>query len=127
MQEQRCHCGAAAAFEDCCGPLLRGERVAETAEQLMRSRYSAYVIGDDAYLRATWHPETRPSRVRFTAGLRWLGLKICACEAGLAVDDQGMVEFVARAKEGGRASRLHERSAFSKVDGRWYYLRGQHL
>lgn len=127
MNNQGCHCGASAQFEHCCGPLLRGEQVADTAERLMRSRYSAFVVGDESYLRATWHPETRPSRVRFSADLNWLGLKIISCQAGLPADTEGMVEFVARSKQGGRATRMHERSAFRKLDGRWYYLRGEHL
>ena len=69
-QETACHCGAGPSFDACCGPLIRGEERAPSAELLMRSRYSAFVEGDEAYLLATWHPDTRPSRVRFDAQQR---------------------------------------------------------
>ena len=93
----------------------------------MRSRYSAFVEGDEAYLLATWHPDTRPSRVRFDAQQRWLGLRIKAVEQGGSGDDRGTVEFVARFKIQGKGHRLHEISRFEKIDGAWYYLDGQHL
>ena len=93
----------------------------------MRSRYSAFVLADEPYLLATWHPDTRPSRVRLDEQQRWLGLKIKACEAGEAGDSSGTVEFVARFKVSGKGHRLHEISRFEKIDGCWYYLDGQHL
>ena len=93
----------------------------------MRSRYSAFVECNEAYLLASWHPHTRPSRVRFNSEQRWLGLRIKECEAGAAADDVGTVEFVARFKVNGKGHRLHERSRFEKIDGRWYYLDGEHL
>ena len=58
------------------------DRCPLTAEQLMRSRYCAFVHEDEEYLLATWHPETRPSRVRFDQAQRWLGLKVYATAAG---------------------------------------------
>lgn len=93
----------------------------------MRSRYSAFVAQQADYLRATWHPDTRPSRVRFDPKQRWLGLRVKSTEAGGAGDDSGKVEFVARYKIDGRGHRLHEISRFEKIDGRWYYLAGDHL
>jgi SEC-C motif domain protein len=93
----------------------------------MRSRYSAFVEEDEKYLLASWHSETRPSRVRFDPDQRWLGLKIKASSAGLAEDDAGTVEFVARFKIKGKGHRLHEISRFEKIEGCWYYLDGQHL
>lgn len=93
----------------------------------MRSRYSAFVECDEAYLLASWHADTRPSRVRFDPGQRWLGLNIKAVEAGGESDKAGTVEFVARYKVAGKGHRLRERSRFEKIDGRWFYLDGEHL
>ena len=122
-----CYCGLQAAFSNCCGRYIVAGDVAQSAEQLMRSRYSAYVECDESYLLASWHPETRPSRVRFDSKQRWLGLKIKSTTAGASEDASGTVEFVARFKVDGKGHRLHEVSRFEKIDGRWYYLEGQHL
>jgi SEC-C motif-containing protein len=92
----------------------------------MRSRYSAFVEVDEAYLLATWHPVTRPSRVRLVPDQRWLGLAIKHLAAGQAQDQSGTVEFVARFKVHGKGHRLHETSRFEKIDGRWYYRDGDH-
>lgn len=92
----------------------------------MRSRYSAFVEGDEPYLLATWHPATRPSRVRLDDKQRWIGLSIKGGEKGQAEDDTGTVEFVARYKIVGRGHRLHETSRFERIDGRWYYRDGDH-
>lgn len=87
----------------------------------MRSRYSAYVLGLIDYLLATWHASTAPGELEL-APLKWLGLELLHVEqAGQA----GVVEFVARYKENGRAGRLHEISRFVREQGRWYYIDGQ--
>ena len=78
----------------------------------------------DAYLRASWHPQTRPSSLAFDPAQRWLGLKIVACKAGGTGDATGQVEFVARYKIHGKAFRLHENSRFCRVDGHWVYVDG---
>ena len=93
----------------------------------MRSRYSAYVELDEAYLLSTWHASTRPSRVRLNPGQRWLGLSIKTCSEGPAEDNWGTVEFVARFKVEGKGHRLRENSRFERIEGRWYYLDGEHL
>ena len=92
----------------------------------MRSRYSAFVVMDEDYLLATWHPATRPSRVRLHTDQRWLGLSIKQCEAGGANDQTGTVEFVARFKLADRGHRLREKSRFEKLGDRWYYRDGEH-
>lgn len=90
----------------------------------MRSRYSAFVREDDAYLAATWHASTRPAEVRSGDGTRWLGLEVKQHRA--IDDDHAQVEFVARWRNpGGRAGRLHELSDFVREHGRWYYVRGE--
>jgi len=119
-----CPCGSGAAYAACCGRWHAGAQHlgAPDAEALMRSRYSAYVREDAAYLLATWHPRTRPAALDFEPGLRWLGLQVRRHVAGDA--DHALVEFVARSKLGGRAHRLHETSRFVREDGRWFYLDG---
>ena len=120
-----CPCADTRVFADCCGPIINGTRAAESAEQLMRSRYSAYVIGDADYLSQSWHSDTRPSRIRLHPADRWLGLQIKSARGGPA-DTEGTVEFVARVKRGGKATRLHETSRFVREDGQWRYLDGKH-
>jgi len=116
--------GKALAFDACCGPALAGTP-APDAESLMRSRYTAFVRGDAAYLLATWHPDHRPASLELDADIRWLGLEVRACRA--TGPDAALVEFVARSRQGGRGHRLHERSRFLRQDGRWYYLDGDIL
>ncbi|WP_295371869.1 YchJ family metal-binding protein [uncultured Pseudacidovorax sp.] len=125
--------GRPLAFADCCGRFLadpqtpaeaRAARVPD-AETLMRSRYTAYGLGDEAWLLATWHPRTRPASLQLadSTPVQWLGLDV---RAHLPLGaDRAEVEFVARSRDGtGRASRLHERSRFVREDGRWYYVDG---
>jgi SEC-C motif domain protein len=90
----------------------------------MRSRYSAFVEGRRDYLLRTWAEETRPETLEFDPGQRWLGLSIRRTSAGGAADDVGEVEFVARSRVGGRGQRLHERSRFRRINGRWVYVGG---
>jgi SEC-C motif-containing protein len=121
---EACPCGSGAARGLCCGPYLDGDAVAPTAEALMRSRYSAFVEGRRDYLLQTWAEDTRPETLEFEPGQRWLGLSIRATSAGGAADDVGEVEFVARSRIEGRGQRLHERSRFRRVNGRWVYVDG---
>lgn len=118
-----CACGSGRVATDCCGR-WHADAPAPTAEALMRSRYSAYVRGDVAYLLATWHADTRPDAASLAPdpGTRWLGLEVKrAVEDG----DTAVVEFVARFKVGGQpAVRLHETSRFVREDGCWFYVDG---
>ncbi|MFT7288661.1 MAG: SEC-C motif-containing protein [Halieaceae bacterium] len=121
-----CLCGHGESLQQCCSRFISEGALPETAEQLMRSRYTAFALGDEAYLLDTWHPDTRPSRVRLDPRQRWLGLSIRATEAGGLDAVAGTVEFVARYKIDGKGHRLHEISRFEKIAGRWYYLDGEH-
>ncbi|KAB7624141.1 YchJ family protein [Alkalilimnicola sp. S0819] len=121
---QDCPCGSGGALAHCCGPILGGEAPAPTAEALMRSRYSAFVLDNTAYLRESWHPSTRPAALAPGEGPNWRGLTIIAA-TGAAEDDTGEVEFVARFEENGRKGVLHETSRFVREGGRWYYLSGE--
>lgn len=91
----------------------------------MRSRYTAFVLGDERYLLETWHPDTRPGKLDLSGDRRWLGLKILATSGGGPEDTLGTVEFVARYKIAGRGYRLHEHSRFERTDGGWRYVDGE--
>jgi SEC-C motif-containing protein len=120
-----CPCGSTRRYAACCGRWYAGalHLQAPDAEALMRSRYSAYVLGLGDYLLATWHPSTRPpGQPSFEPGQRWLGLEVRRHQAD--GNDRAIVEFVARCKLGGRATRLHETSRFVREGGRWYYVDG---
>ena len=127
-----CPCGWPLPYAACCGRYHAGDP-APTAEALMRSRYSAYVLGLEAYLRATWHATTRPDPQTplCDPATRWQGLEIRDCGAersdgnDVAGADDAYVEFVARYKVGGRAFRLHEKSRFVRANSSWYYVDGQ--
>ena len=93
----------------------------------MRSRYTGFVIRDEDYLLATWHPDTRPSRVRLDEKQRWLGLRVRNTSAGGPGEVTGTVEFVARFKIDGKGHRLHEISRFERIGERWFYLDGEHF
>ena len=111
-----CPCGTGLPLVGCCGPLLSAERLAETAEELMRSRYTAYTLGDREHLWRTWDPRTRPQEP-YLGHDRWTGLQVREVVAGGPGDEQGVVDFVA-SFEGGR---LAERSRFVRRAGRWFY------
>ena len=90
----------------------------------MRSRYSAYVLGLEPYLLATWHASTRPAALHLAedAGTKWLGLEVRRHQTQDA--SHATVEFVARYRIAGRGQRLHETSRFVREDGRWFYVDG---
>jgi SEC-C motif domain protein len=121
-----CPCGSQTAYAACCGRWHTGplHLQAPDAQALMRSRYSAYVMGLEDYVLDTWHPSTKPERpMELDPSVRWLGLEVRRHE--LAGGEHAIVEFVARSKLGGRAARLHETSRFVREGGRWYYLDGE--
>lgn len=91
----------------------------------MRSRYSAYVMGLEPYLLATWHASTRPASLELAGetATKWLGLEIRRRQA--TDDSHAVVEFVARYRVAGRGHRLHEISNFVREDGRWFYVDGE--
>lgn len=122
-----CPCGSGQAYAVCCGAFLDNGALPATAEQLMRSRYSAYVLAREDYLLRTWHASTRPAQLGLLdAGpVKWLGLRILRCEAGGAGDREAIVEFMARYQVNGRAERLHEVSHFVRDAGQWLYVDGQ--
>ncbi|TBR13741.1 MAG: hypothetical protein EPO43_09815 [Rugosibacter sp.] len=110
----------------CCGRFHAGS-AAPDAESLMRSRYTAYVLNNEAYLLATWHASTQPTALNLTTqsiaqpSTQWLGLEVKTQDA---TGDSASVEFVIRYRINGRAVRLHEISRFVREEGCWYYVDG---
>ena len=124
-KSQSCYCGSGNAFNVCCEPIIRGAREAETAEQLMRSRYSAYATRNANHLLRSWHSHTRPTSLDLSqSDEQWIRLRIIMTSAGTAIDDNGDVEFVATYKQNGQAHKLHETSQFAREDGEWRYISG---
>jgi SEC-C motif domain protein len=121
----QCPCGSDKPYHACCQPYHDGKPV-PTAEALMRSRYTAYVLHLDWYLLHTWHPSTRPPELTCAEdeAIKWLGLQVKRHES--STESRATVEFIARYKIAGKAERLHEISDFIKIDGQWYYLDGHH-
>ena len=120
---QACPCGRPLTYVDCCAPLHAGAAAVD-AEALMRSRYTAYVRHDAAYLRASWHPSTRPADLDFDGPQPvWLGLEVK--HHAMSGHDRAEVEFVAKYRVGGGSVvRMRERSRFVREDGRWFYVDG---
>jgi SEC-C motif domain protein len=118
----RCPCLSGAAFAECCARFLTGAMDAPTAEQLMRSRYSAFVVGDSEYLLATWHPSTRPVSLELDPALRWVRLDIVGRDRGGPLDRDGIVEFRAFYRHDGERGEQHEVSSFVREAGRWRYV-----
>jgi SEC-C motif domain protein len=118
----RCPCGLGDPYDDCCGRYHRGEAEAPTAELLMRSRFSAFAVGDEAYLLRTWHPSTRPRRVELDPAQDWFRLDIVGKQRGGLLDADGTVEFRARYRLGGRRGVLDEHSRFLRDGGAWRYV-----
>ena len=119
-----CPCGSGRPYDGCCGPLHRAEAVAPTAEALMRSRFSAFAVADEAYLLRTWHPTTRPPRLALDPSQRWTRLEVLDTSRGGLLDAAGTVEFRAHYRYGGQAGALREISRFVREDGQWYYVDG---
>jgi SEC-C motif-containing protein len=90
----------------------------------MRSRYTGYVLRNEAYLRRTWASKYCPASIFNDESPQWIGLKILHTQNGLPEDITGLVEFVARYKINGRAYKLHETSEFIFENGRWLYSKG---
>jgi SEC-C motif domain protein len=125
-----CPCGSGQAYACCCGPLLRREKPAPTAEALMRSRYTAYVKNDMPYLAKTLMPRKRTT---FNAGetrdwnadVSWTGLCVLATSDGGIGDEEGVVEFTASFVKADESRTIHEISRFRKKAGNWLYVDGR--
>lgn len=126
---QNCFCGKNIPYSNCCGAIHTGKRKAQTAEDLMRSRYSAFVAGDVDYILKTYSSETRPIEEReeilqWAQSVEWRGLKILLSQKGAVDDAIGWVEFQASYIENGQEQCMHEKSFFNRESGDWVYVSG---
>ncbi|MEV0941326.1 YchJ family protein [Micromonospora wenchangensis] len=117
-----CPCGTGLPYADCCGPLHAGDGTAPTAQALMRSRFSAFAVGDDDYLLRSWHSTTRPRQVHLDPATRWTRLEIVDSTRGGLLDTTGTVRFRAHYREAGQPGTMAEHSRFVREDGNWVYL-----
>jgi SEC-C motif domain protein len=127
-----CVCGLEPSTEKCCGRYIHGGQKPPTAEALMRSRYSAYVLGEIDYIVATHDPERRhevdPTGAReWSKDSEWEGLTIHRVERGGVEDQDGVVEFTARYVRDGHLVPHREHATFRRVDGDWFYVDGDIL
>ena len=133
MKDERCPCLSGVPYPECCRPYLEGRKNPPSPEPLMRSRFTAFCNGRTDYLLATLAPEKRAGQEarlrleleRTMARTRWLGLEVL--DRGKEGVDRGWVEFAAFFEQDGTLGQLHERSAFIRADGMWYYLDGEIL
>lgn len=124
MAEKQCRCGSGKRLDACCGPYLAG-LPAPTAEALMRSRYTAFTLGDSAYVSRTWAREHRDGASPELPDVIWLGLKINATTGGSPADETGTVDFSARFRSDGEIGIHRENSTFRREGGLWVYVDGE--
>ncbi len=122
-----CPCGSGNDYAGCCGRLIDGGEAPTTAEQLMRSRYVAYVTGKGDYLSRSWHSATRPEEITAAdlEGLAPGSLTVVAVKRGAPSDSRGIVEFIARFTRQDEPIELHEVARFEREEGIWRYRDGQ--
>ena len=122
--EAECECGSGLSYADCCGLFHSGAAPAPTALALMRSRYSAFAVGDAGYLLQTWHPSTRPPSLRLDPAIEWRRLQIRDVTGGDEDDEAGTVAFLAHYWDS--TSQLYgsqrETSRFTRQGARWLYV-----
>lgn len=121
-----CACGSSNSYETCCGKYISGSAYPETAEQLMRSRYTAYTLCEIDYIVETTVPNqkegmSRKDMEQWAKSTNWDGIDIVSTEAGKGGDSQGVVEFIAYHRKAETRHKHHELAKFKKIDNRWYY------
>ncbi len=120
-----CLCGSGIAYQQCCEPFHSGEKIPATAEALMRSRYTAYVLRNAVYLQETWDTTRRPEKIDFSReNIDWLRLEITEIKKGAIKDSKGVVAFKAFYVQDNQEHVMNEISRFTKINGRWFYLDG---
>lgn len=127
MADGTCPCGSGASLDACCGTHVSGQAQPATAEELMRSRYTAYVLQNIDYLKATLWPKYQGGfdaveTARWAAQSHWAGLAVLEVEKGGESDREGFVLFEAKYLSGGVLKVHREKSRFRKKAGRWYYV-----
>lgn len=123
--EQPCLCGSSFSYEQCCKPYLSENKKPPTAETLMRSRYTAYVLQNADYLLKTWYPKKRPAFIDLSKETaQWQRLEILSVQKGGIKDQRGLVEFKAFYLLDNKELVMKEISRFKKERGTWFYLDG---
>jgi SEC-C motif-containing protein len=127
---QSCPCGSGSDFADCCGPIIDGTRESETAEQLMRARYSAFVTGAIDFIVSSTHTRTRKEIdldfVRqWSETSTWRGLEIF--ETKVLNEDKAFISFEAQFTQNGEEHHHREKSLFEREDGQWRFVTGDEL
>jgi len=120
-QRLRCPCGCIRSLAQCCDLYISKQQTALTAEALMRSRYSAYVLGEVDYLLDSWSSLTRPQQLELNTETHWKRLQLIECVAGGVDDGEGIVEFIATYKHQGKTQKIQERSRFIREQDLWVY------
>ena len=125
-----CPCGNEIEYDFCCAPFIDGEVKPKTAEDLMRSRYTAFVVQKVNYVYDTHHPDFRKNVQQkdledWSKNSDWIGLKILNTENGQESDNEGWVEFLATYSVNGVEQEHHELSQFSKINDSWYFTHGK--
>jgi SEC-C motif-containing protein len=125
-----CPCGSGESYATCCEPIITGKQLAETAEQLMRARYSAHVKVDVDFLYATTHPDYRQNydhkgTKSWAEKSEWQGLEIVGTTAGGSTDEEGEVEFIARFRDTEGLRSHHERGQFKRQKKKWLFTEGE--
>lgn len=132
-QATLCPCGRGLPLSACCGPLLSGEKLPATAEDLMRSRYAAFATGNVDYILKTHDPDTvgqidKAATARWARESKWLALEVLKVEGGAATDTAGTVDFMARYSTGPTTTEHRERAVFRRLGGntggRWVFVDG---
>jgi len=133
MSDISCPCNSGHQFNRCCAPYLQGKVLPETAESLMRSRYTAYVQQNAQYLVDTWQLATSTDQRLLLDSLEntfktttWLGLQIIKSENDPKNNKQAFVEFMAYFNENNHQQTLYERSRFQRINQHWFYVDGVH-
>jgi len=126
----RCPCGSKKGYASCCEPLIKGTRKAETAEELLRSRYTAHVKAEVDYIMNTVHPSKRKGLDReeireWAESTHWQGLDVMSVDGGDANDKTGTIEFAAHFTENGEKKAHRERSHFKKKNDEWFFVDGK--
>lgn len=126
---ETCPCGSSESYSQCCEPVITGKRPAGTAEQLMRSRYSAYAKAEVDYIYETTHPDHRKGydhkgTKEWAENSEWESLEIVEVKKGDTGDDTGEVEFIATYREKGVRKVHHELAQFKKEEGAWLFTDG---
>ncbi len=127
MNTPYCSCGTKTSLNKCCLKFIEGDQLPDDAQQLMRSRYTAYSHTNVNYLLSSWHHSTRPTKLdpNDVNSTVWTQLYILETKHGLKNDNQGSVEFVAYSKSNNTIRKLHEISQFIKENGKWFYVDGK--